>query len=362
MAHQPPTLRFNKSLGQWCTSWFRRSYYFGTEKNAATAKFLDPDSDHPGCLAAWMRAREARSRQNPPQRGAVITVAELAITFINQQPPGTRAAAYYATSLRRFVLAMGKVPVHRITEEAINAFAVSLRQLDLADKTMRHDITAVKTLWRWGSSPANGRICPALALESIKTPRVRKSEPEDLPLSTIRELIARVERAGHGQLGLWLRFNYLTGCRASEVVRVAHGQAKLRTIPPDGSLPAIADGMLLLREHKTSTATQKDRLIPLSTQALEIFRQLAPLPQAKRSAKTHSIHYLQGRYAKLCADAGVAGLPHKLRDSHATHLLAAGVDPVTVDLVLGHEPRGELGRYGRPCMRLLRERVSQISL
>lgn len=364
MKNDPPTLWLHKASGQWATSWARRTFYFGTDKSAATTKFLDPDSDHPGSLAAWMKARELRNRLKPTPRGTVLTVAELAIRFINQQPAGTRSAAYYATQLRRFVLALGKVPVHRIDEEAINAFAVSLRQLELADKTVRHDITAIKTLWRWGSSPANGRICPALALDSIKTPRVRKSEPEDMPLATIRDMITRVERAGHGQLGLWLRFNYLTGCRPSEVARIAHGQGKLRTIPPDGSLPAIADGMLVLREHKTSAATQKDRIIPLSPQALEVFRQLAPLAPARlrSSQRPLSVHYLQGRYAKLCADAGVAGLPHKLRDSHATHLLAAGVDPASVDLILGHEPKGELGRYGRPSIRLLRERVCQISL
>jgi len=362
MKNDPPTLWLHKASGQWASHWGGHTYYFGTDKPAATTKFLDPDSDHPGSLAAWMRAREARNRVKPPPRGKVMTVAELAIAFINQRPAGTRSAAYYATSLRRFVLSLGKVPVHRIDEEAINAFAVSLRQLELADKTVRHDITSVKTLWRWGSSPANGRICPALALDSIKTPRVRKGEPEDLPLATIRDMITRVERAGHGQLGLWLRFNYLTGCRPSEVARIAHGQGKVRTIAPEGTLPAIENGMLVLREHKTSAATQKDRIIPLSPQAIEVLRQLAPLAASRKNARPPSLHYLQGQYAKLCADAGVAGLPHRLRDSHATHLLAAGVDPATVDLVLGHEPTGELGRYGRPSIRLLREKVCQIAL
>lgn len=371
MKSNAPTLWLHKASGQWATSWARRTFYFGTDKAAATTKFLSPDSDDPGSLAAWMKHRQARERLKPPQRGAVITVAELALRFMAQLPAGTRSGAYYATALRRFVATFGQIHVHRIDEECIGAFVTSLRQLKseqtgelLSDKSIRHEVTAIKSMWRWGASPANGRICPVLQLDSIKTPRVRKSEPEDLPLATIRDMITRVERAGRGQLGLWLRFNYLSGCRPSEVARVAHGQGKLRTIPPDGPLPAIADGMLVLREHKTSAATQKDRIIPLSPQALEVFRQIAPLVSARprQNACPPSIHYLQGQYAKLCADAGVPGLPHKLRDSHATHLLAAGVDPASVDLILGHEPKGELGRYGRPSIRVLRERVCQIAL
>jgi integrase len=369
MQTKAPTLWLHKGSGQWATRWAGRTYYFGTDRAAANHSFLHPDSPKEGSLRAWMNHQAAKALARPVRKGTAITVAELSIRFIDQQPDGTRRAAYYATALRRFVHTFGRMPVHAIDEEAIASFATTLRQIisdhsgeRLSDKSIRHELTAIKSMWRWGMSPAQGRICPVLALDTIKTPRVRKGEPEDLPIERIRAMIGGVERGGHLQLGIWLRINYLAALRPSEVVRLAHGQGKLKTIPRDELHAAIPDGMCVLRDHKTSESTQKDRIIPLSPQALEIYRQLAPLPLLRRSGKTSSLHYLQSRYARLCADAGVPGLPHRLRDSAATHLLADGVDPATVDLVLGHEPRGELGRYARPSMRLLRERVSRIAL
>lgn len=375
MGTRIPTLRQHQS-GHWISSWGGHTHYFGRDKAKAYADFVDPASENPGSLRAWQLHRAAKLRLKPARPSAVITIGELAIRYIDSAKPGTRQAAYRRGHLRRFVLTFGTIPTYRLDEEAIAAFARSVADLKfdgrrLAPKTVAHEVNAIKSLLRWGMNPANGRLVPALDLSSVRPPRVRRGEPEDIPLATIRDTLDRIQRT-HGQLSLWLRFGYLTAARASEVCRIAHGQGKLKSLPPEGDQPAVADAYLALRDHKTSESTQSDRLIVLSPQALTVLRQLAPLPRVR-----HAVPRLAARLAsdevdpvvgwmnelsKHCRAAGVPGWPHRMRDSAATHLLAAGVDPATVDLILGHVPKGELARYGRPSLRVLRAAVARIQL
>jgi integrase len=375
VGNRTPSLRLH-ATGQWFTRFGGRDHYFGTDKAKATQLFLDPASHHEGSLRAYLAHKAAKARLHPPRPGTVVTVAQLALRFIDAAKPGTRQASARRTALRRFVLTLGKVPTFRLDEEAIAAFSRSLSDLKikgrrLAPKTVAHEINTIKQMLRWGRSPAQGRIVPAMDLACIRPPRVRLGEPEDLPLETIRNTIARIDRT-HPMLALWLRFGYLTACRASEICRVAHGQGKLKTLPPEGEHPAIPEAFIALHDHKTSDSTQSDRVIPLSPQALIVYRQLAPLPRQRRSSprpekrlnsdEIDSVFAWLNELSRHCRSAGVGGWPHRMRDSAATHLLALGVEPATVDLVLGHAPTGELGRYARPSIRVLRAAVSRIVL
>lgn len=376
MGTRIPQLRQHAS-GQWISTFGGATHYFGHDHAKALAEFLDPSSEHAGSLRAWQQLRKEKSRLRPPRPSRVITIAELAIRFIDASKPGTRQAAARRTALRRFTLTLGRVPAYRIDEEGLATFCRSLSELKiggrrLAPKTIAHEVNTIKQLLRWAMSPAQGRMVPSMDLSFIRPPRVRRGEPEDLPLATIRATLDRLDRGPHRQLAIWLRFGYLTAARASEVCRLAHGQGKLQTLPPEGDQPAVADAYVALREHKTSETSNADRIIPLSPQALDLYRQLAPLPRERAARPRPSMRLnsdeldpvvgWQNQLSKHCRKAGVAGWPHRMRDSAATHLLAVGVDPATVDLILGHAPKGELGRYARPSIRVLRAAVCRIQL
>lgn len=364
MARTPPKLR-QHATGQWMAHWAGKNWYFGVDRGAAERFFFDPGSDHPGSLKRWQEwasRRFAPSRSRAPER---VTVAELAARFLAEYALAGRRGpeSYYRRSLRRFLNVFGRFFTDELDEVGLEEFLGDLRALrpPLAPKTIAHDLNAAKALLRWGSR-ATVRLAPRLDLDALKPPRVRRGAPEDLPLAQVKALIRRA--AEHTpQLGVWLSLNYLASLRPSEVARLAHGQGKLRTIPPEGEQPAIADAYLELSEHKTVHRVDHPRLIPLSPEALTYFRSLVPLPRASRRSEGFDVAREASRYVKFCARAGVPGLPHRLRDSAATHLLATGSGlEASVDLLLGHEPSGELSRYGRPSLRVLRALAGRLTL
>jgi site-specific recombinase XerD len=131
---------------------------------------------------------------------------------------------------------------------------------------------------------------------------------------------------------------YSGGLRVSEV-------AHLRVQDVD------SDRMVI---HVCAGKGKKDRLVPLSPKLLEelraywrVFRPrpfLFPGAQARRPISRKSI-------AQVCRrTARTAGLkkrvtPHTFRHSFATHLLEAGVDVRTIQMILGHGALRTTGRY-----------------
>lgn len=366
-----PTLR-EHATGVWIASWGGKTWYFTKDKRASMRAFTDPESDHPGSLARWQAWRAAKI-ENKSRTDATrsLRVYEVVAGFLNHYAAEHRRddEQYYKSALRRFVLGLGQFYAYEITEQALDAYRISLLnpKLKLAPGTIAHALRAVKTLWKWGSSPAR-RLCPPLQLDCLKPPRVRRSDPEPMAIPEIKVAIDQVS-AEHPWLRAWLSLNYLAALRPSEVVRLAYGQGVLQSIMPDDAHPEeIPDGVIELREHKMANRTAHSRFIPLSEAALRWYRVLTPIPRQRRRASRHgpegSIHVrsLQNRYAELCRASGQPSLPHRLRDSAATHLRSRRVSGEDVDLILGHEPSSELPRYGRASIRLLRELVSRISL
>lgn len=393
----PPTLR-RRASGLYFARWGGRDHYFTRDKAESNRLFFAADSAHPGAFRCWQAWRDSRVAAaelagRRPRGSARITVVELVERFLARLHDDGRpdTERYYRLHLRRFVRVFGAFPVETITAPAIDAHVQDLRSIrveradgstrPLGAKTIDHDVKAIKRLWSWGSSPARG-LCEPLNLGDVRGPRVRKGTPEDLPLKAIVAAIAAVESSTlegasklqsdrwavvREQLAVWLRLNYLCLLRPTEVVRLAHGQGIVKDIPRDGRRPAIARGYVELPEHKMSHKVDHARLIPLSAEALLWLDRLQPLPKFRARSRPSGrtgldVHHEQNRYAAFCRLAGVPGLPHKLRDSAATHLRAVGVDSADVDLLLGHEPRGELARYAREAPRLLRERAARLSL
>lgn len=356
MPSKQPTLRLH-ARGIYFVRWGGRDHYFTRSESASHRAFFDPTGAHPGALVHWLRWRETKQAKVIARTGS-LRVAELVKEFLARYFMEGRAdtEAYFRHHLRRFTAIFGKFTVDAINVQAIDAFKRDLVHLQiLKPRTIRHDLNAVKTLWRWGY--ANG-LCPPLMLDTIKPPRIPRSRPEDLPLEVVKRSILGLSRE-HKSLEPYLAINYLCLLRPSEVMRIAHGQARISDIPPMHGHKAIKRGMLMLTEHKTSGTTDTDRVVLVSAEAAKWLPHVRPLPF--RSAPS-SIRDLQNRYAKLCRDAGLAGLPHKLRDSAASHLRALGEPAESVDLLLGHEPSGVLQSYGRPSLALLHRSVSRLTL
>ena len=163
-------------------------------------------------------------------------------------------------------------------------------------------------------------------IDYIPYPRREKRLPTVLSQAEVASLLQATNNLKHRTI---LTTIYAAGLRVSEV-------ANLRPAEIDSRRQVI-----VVRQGKG----HKDRLVMLSPHLLELLRQywkayrpplwLFPGDDPHRPIRTRSIH-------RICRRVGAAaGLtktitPHVLRHSFATHLLEAGTDLRTIQLLMGH--------------------------
>lgn len=130
----------------------------------------------------------------------------------------------------------------------------------------------------------------------------------------------------------------------------------------------FANGVVVLREHKTAGKTGKPRLITLTTRAMEILREQAgkfPEGVLLRNARggkwtKDGICLAMRRLSKL---AGVKAIAYGYRHAFATDALGKGVPDAQVSALLGHGSTAMLHKHYSHLTsqtRILREALQKI--
>lgn len=163
-------------------------------------------------------------------------------------------------------------------------------------------------------------------IEHIPYPRFEKRLPVVLSQSEVRAVLEAKSNLKHRAL---LTTIYAAGLRVSEVVNL-----RLTDIDSQRQVIRIRQG----KGHK-------ERLVMLSPNLLELLREywkayrpltwLFPGDDQQRPLTTTSVYNIC-RQAAQEAELSKPVSPHTLRHSFATHLLEAGTDLRTIQLLLGH--------------------------
>jgi len=204
----------------------------------------------------------------------------------------------------------------------------------LSTRSVARSISAIKTFFRFLVAEGALADSPARLLEA---PRISWRLPGVLSRSEVERLLAQPDTAAwRGQRDLaMLEVLYATGLRVSELI---HLKAR------DTNLEA---GYL-----KTKGKGGKERVVPIGEKAIRALKSY--LGETRhRLVKTNGSPYLfvtarlrpmtrQGFWKIVKKYGRSAGIdkrltPHSLRHSFASHLLEAGADLRSVQLMLGHE-------------------------
>ncbi len=204
----------------------------------------------------------------------------------------------------------------------------------LSVRSVARNISAIKTFFRFLVAEGDIETSPARLLES---PRPFQHLPGILSRDEVERLLAQPDtRTARGQRDrAMLEVLYATGLRVSELVRLKISSMNLEA----GYVRTLGKG-------------SKERVVPVGGRALEATRRY--LSDGRRKlAKTGQCPLLflnpSGRgisrqgFWKIIRKYGVkAGIrkritPHSIRHSFATHLLEAGADLRSVQVMLGHE-------------------------
>jgi integrase/recombinase XerD len=155
-------------------------------------------------------------------------------------------------------------------------------------------------------------------------------KPHTLPcVLSPDEVLRFLEAAPNGRDRVILQTIYACGLRITELIGL-----KVADIDSARMMIAVRHGK-----------GQKERLVPLSPKLLEVLRaywrherpRTWLFPGTKPGQPLHSTN-VQKLCQRLVADLGLSKrvTPHTLRHSFATHMLEAGVDLRTLQLILGH--------------------------
>ena len=189
----------------------------------------------------------------------------------------------------------------------------------------------------------------------ISIPRRKKQAklPEILSQTELNHLFAQAENLKQRIL---LMTAYAAGLRGSEVAHL-----KITDIDSQRMLIRINQGK-----------GNKDRYAPLSKKLLQELRHYWKIyrptdwlfPSSKNLGNPLSVQRIRGIYAEMKKRAGIlkSGGVHTLRHCFATHLLEAGVDVRTIQMVMGHRSLQSTARYLHLTNHLLHSIPSPLDL
>jgi integrase/recombinase XerD len=245
-------------------------------------------------------------------------------------------AAYRADlkNLEAFLARRKQKPV-TANADALRAYLKSLDYLGMTPRTVARRLSVIRQFFRFLLAERRREDDPASTLDS---PRLGRSLPKVLSRVEVDRLIEAAQAKGGdgGRMETLLEILYGTGLRVSELV----------TLPLTA---AERDPTMLVVRGKGD----KDRLVPLSDPSRSAIAKwlhvrAATLGEDETSrylfpSRGRTGHLTRQRFAQLLKESALAAgidparvSPHVLRHAFASHLLEAGADLRSVQLMLGH--------------------------
>jgi integrase/recombinase XerD len=218
--------------------------------------------------------------------------------------------------------------------DALRAYLKALDYVGMTPRTVARRLSVLRQFYRFLLAERMREDDPASTLDS---PKLGRPLPKVLTRVEVDRLIAAAQAKGSdgGRMGTLLEILYGSGLRVSELV----------------GLPVAAaerDPTMLLVRGKGS----KERQVPVSDPARAAIAKwlrtrAASLGEEKSRylfpSRGREGHLTRQRFAQLLKEAALAAgidpvrvSPHVLRHAFASHLLEAGADLRSVQLMLGH--------------------------
>ena len=240
------------------------------------------------------------------------------------------------------------IPLRLLTppdaEQAVADLRAQVEAGEIKPRTFNRRLAVWSALWRWASEPTRSGVTGFL--RSIWPRRAflavaKLSRP--LQEGELQELVGNVATAArHGLRSarrdlVMIRAAYLLGARVSELANLQWGDVERLD---DG-------GLVTIRRGKGG----KTRTIRISTATVDLIESLgrgaadAWLFPSNRTAGPLTRQAIGDRVRRWGRQVGLQVWPHRLRHTHATQAVRAGVDAFCLQATLGHSSTATTSNY-----------------
>lgn len=242
----------------------------------------------------------------------------------------------YLSAVEQFAVYFGKSP-ERMGQEEVREYLIYLIE-DRRVAWGTYNITLCALRFLYHKTLKRDQL-----LQGIPCPKREKRLPVVLSHDEVRRFFSATDTLKQRALFMCA---YAAGLRVSELVRLR--------------IEDVDSGRMSLRVQLGKG--KKDRYIPLSTNLLKLLREywkeyrpeewLFP-GQPKHTPITDNAVALHCRNVRVRAKLGKHVTVHSLRHSYATHLMEAGADLRTIQILLGHRSIQTTARYTHVSHKLL---------
>jgi integrase/recombinase XerD len=253
----------------------------------------------------------------------VTRLRQLMLEELQRRNYSKATARIYVRSVKEFAEFFGRSPA-RLGPEHIRQYQVHLlKNRKLSPNTVAQRAAALRFLY---VKTLRRRYLP----EHIPYPKIPLKLPTVLSKEEVQRMIECTTNLMHRAMLLTL---YSAGLRRSELCRL-----KVEDVDSQRMMIRIRNGK-----------GGRDREVPLSGKLLEVLREywrwkkpmeyLFPSDQQKRVGQPVTDKVIWWLCRKATREAGIKKRvsPHTLRHSYATHMLEAGADLRTIQVLLGHQ-------------------------
>jgi integrase/recombinase XerC len=217
-----------------------------------------------------------------------------------------------------------------LSPQDVRAFMAARRGQGIGSRSLMRGLAGARSFARYLERNGKGKVA---ALSAVRAPKVAKTLPKPLAVTSARQMSDADLRAGEEREPWVLALLYGSGLRISEALSL-----KRKDIPAPGA------GDTLIVKGKGG----KERMVPVLPQVLKLiadYDALCPYDPGRDGPMfigarggPLSPRIVQLAMARLRGALGLpaTATPHALRHSFASHLLARGGDLRAIQELLGH--------------------------
>lgn len=309
-------------------------------------------------LDAWRAEMEEEASYETPGARKAGDVSEFVTLYIDtlehSKSVERSTIAPYRAMQKHIAAGLRGIPYRKLDSDAAQAWVNSMAADGYAASTIRKALNLLKAAYK---DAVNRHMLPYSPIEAVKTPKLKKEEPNALDPAQRAKLMAYLDIAGETPVNIAIRLALHTGMREQELcglrwkdVDLKAGVLRVRNvIGRDG-------GRTYEKEPKTG-GSRRDIPIPPEIAALLRSRRADMAEECMEAgvgltADHHVLGRIDGRYmaphslwrewkaiARSLGLVGTSGKTptfHDLRHTYATAAIASGADVKSVSSILGH--------------------------